>query len=148
MDRESLIRTGKSGAVHNYLAVSHDLPPIVLIQNSDEDVVTHVINENSGSKVRNKLEELLYIENAIDYVFVCRADATEFVSRARELNDVMALAPEDRIDVLVVAYLENGGEVESYYAELTPAEKNTGRSIGEWKEQNIEIMGNVLIRKW
>lgn len=144
MDREDLISLSKQGALHNYLKVTDRLPPVVLILGEDQEIYSHMINEKEESKARNKLDSLLFTYQATSYTFISRASATEFISRAKELNDIDALAPEDRMNVLIVVYVENQGEMETHYIPLNESVPDSD----SWKKEAIEIMGTFIIKEW
>ena len=142
LTKEQFKNVGRIGARKSYLDLGFDLPPIVLINSSDGDVTTHTFEDVSGSDVRNKLEALLYVNDAISYIFICKAQATEFIDRARELNDIESLAPEDRMTILCLSYIENNRSPENEFAEIYDEE------LSDWKVENIEFLGDTLIKEW
>ena len=62
-----------------------------------------------------------------------------------------ALSSEEYEDMLIVAFIENGGTVEQYICpvrNIKEAHKKNTLSDLQWKRRQIFSVGNVIVREW
>ena len=144
LDKEVLIRIGKEGAEHNFHNVANYLPPIILVVHEEslgEEISSHSIDVKNESIAKEKIREILIEVSAERYVLIASATITEFIDKARELNSITSLAPEDFDNVLVVIYVENSNGYESHISQVS--------NLGTWyKVDNLLFMDNVVARSW
>ena len=148
MDKEDLIRVAKTGAVDNYDFEKHSLPPVILIVRSHNDVISHVFGDKDLYIIQDKIYKLLTALDAKSYVLISSGQATEFTETAKEIKDITLMAQEDRVNILILFYVENGKEVTTEFTIINRDSVDADETELEWKKDSIEIIHNIIIKRW
>ena len=141
--KELAIQIAKDGAVQAFLKNIRVIP-VVLIVKPDGILESHIIASSSDDEARNTIVKLLQVNNINIYLFIGSG-------QVRITEDAFENLSEEYEDMLIVAYIENGGAVEQYICpvrNITEAyEKNVIDDL-KWKKRQVFSVGNVFVREW
>ena len=104
--KELAIQIAKDGAVQAFLKNIRVIP-VVLIVKPDGILESHIIASSSDDEARNTIVKLLQVNNINIYLFIGSG-------QVRITEDAFENLSEEYEDMLIVAYIENGGAVEQY----------------------------------
>jgi len=141
--KELAIQIAKDGAVQAFLKNIRVIP-VILIVKPDGILESHIIASSSDDEARNTIVKLLQVNNINIYLFIGSG-------QVRITEDAFENLSEEYEDMLIVAYIENGGAVEQYICpvrNIKEAYKKNIISDLKWKRRQIFSVGNVIVREW
>lgn len=141
--KELAIQIAKDGAVQAFLK-SIRVIPVILILKPDGILESHIIASSSDDEARNTIVKLLQVNNINTYLFIGSG-------QVRVTEDAFENLSEEYEDMLIVAFIENGGAVEQYICpvrNIKEAHKKNTLSDLQWKRRQIFSVGNVIVREW
>ena len=118
------------------------------IVRSHNDVISHVFGDKDLYFIQDKIYKLLTALDAKSYVLISSGQATEFTETAKEIKDITLMAQEDRVNILILFYVENGKEVTTEFTIINRDSVDEDKTELEWKKDSIEIIHNIIIKRW
>tara|TARA_R100000315_G_C5201650_1_gene118638 strand:+ start:289 stop:735 length:447 start_codon:yes stop_codon:yes gene_type:complete len=141
--KELAIQMAKNGAIEAFLAHVR-VVPVILTLNGESRLQSHVIESDSNDSARNKIVSILQGNNIDTYIFIGSGEV-------RASKNIIENVGDKFEQMLIVAYVENGGAVEQYVcpvkAIIEAKDKNIIEDI-QWYKRKIFSIGNIIIREW
>ena len=138
--KELAIQIAKDGAVEAFLK-NIKVIPVVLIVKPDGVLESHIIASSSDNEARDGIVKLLQTNKVNTYLFIGSG-------QVRVTEDAFENLSEEYEDMLIVAYIENGGAVEQYICPVKKIKEAHEKSDLQWKKRQIFSVGNVIVREW